>query len=158
MNRPSINGLCDCPTISLLNLGCVPTITSIPLADHMLPLDCLHFWGIATMSGPVSHPLHITMFWDVPSLPRTSCYPKTPLIPKKRASFKLLLDSLNIKILSSYWPFQLIKVRGSAIPPINFNIFGPAGLLNKNSSTCLFQLAKMIEKSSLSYYFILFWT
>ena len=30
------------------------------------------------------------------------------------------------------WPLQLVKVIGSAIPPLDFNLFGPEGLLHKN--------------------------
>ena len=36
-----------------------------------------------------------------------------------------------MKRLPSNWPLQLVKVIGSAIPPLDFNIFGPEGLLHK---------------------------
>jgi len=36
-----------------------------------------------------------------------------------------------MKRLSSRWPLQLVKVTGSAIPPLDFNLFGPEGLLHK---------------------------
>jgi len=78
------------------------TVTSILLADHTLPLDCLPFGRTVVTSDLVSHPLHTAMFWEVPNLPRTSCYQKTSLVPKKQVSFKIFLDLLNMKILPSY--------------------------------------------------------
>jgi len=62
MNPPSVNNLCDYYSISLLNLGSLLGITSILLIDHTVQLDFLPFSGTTMMSGPVSRPLHITMF------------------------------------------------------------------------------------------------
>jgi len=36
-----------------------------------------------------------------------------------------------MKRLQSNWPLQLIKVTESAIPPLDFNPFGPEQLLHK---------------------------
>jgi len=36
-----------------------------------------------------------------------------------------------MKTLLSNWPLQLVKVIGSAIPPLDFNLFGLDGLLRK---------------------------
>ena len=36
-----------------------------------------------------------------------------------------------MKRLLSHWPLQLIKVTESAISPLDFNLFGPEGLLHK---------------------------
>ena len=36
-----------------------------------------------------------------------------------------------MKRLSSYWPLQLVKGTGSAIPPLDFNLFGLEGSLHK---------------------------
>jgi len=36
-----------------------------------------------------------------------------------------------MKIFLGNWPLQLIKVIGSAIPPQDFNLFRPKGLLHK---------------------------
>ena len=36
-----------------------------------------------------------------------------------------------MKVLLSNLPLQLVKVIGSAIPPLDFNLFGPEGLLHK---------------------------
>jgi len=36
-----------------------------------------------------------------------------------------------MKRLPSNWPLQLVKVTGSVIPPLDFNLFGPEGLLHK---------------------------
>ena len=36
-----------------------------------------------------------------------------------------------MKRLSRHRPLQLIKVTGSAIPPLDFNLFGLKGLLHK---------------------------
>jgi len=37
-----------------------------------------------------------------------------------------------MKRLPSYWPLQLVKATGSAIPPLDFNLFGLEGSLHKN--------------------------
>ena len=159
MNLPSVNNLCDCHYINLLSLGYVSAITSIILVDHMLPLDCLPFWGTFATSGPISHPLHITMFWEVPRLPRTSFYPGYHSFLKKWVSFKLFSNSLNMKRLSRNWPLQLTKVIGSAIPHVYFKLFRPEGLSHENvQALVFFGSLKWSEKSSLSYYFILFRT
>ena len=133
INPPLVNNLCD--HFAIYPLWTLVVFLSSPpfhSADHTFPLDCLPFWGTFATSDSDCHPLHTAMFWEVPNLPGTSCYLKIPLVPKKRVAFKLFLDSLNIKILSTHWPFQLVKVKGNTIPLVHFNIFGPKGLSNKN--------------------------
>ena len=47
------------------------SIVPICLADHMPSLGCFtHPWGTAAMSGPISHPLELYLFWEVPPLPK----------------------------------------------------------------------------------------
>ena len=56
-----------------------------------------------------------------------------------------------MKRLSSNWPLQLVKVIGSAIPPLDFNILDLRDYYTKRSSVCLVRLVKTIENSSLSH-------
>jgi len=66
------------------------------------------------------------------ALPGISGYPFHHLFLKRRVFFKLFsTDSENMKIFPSYWPLHLVKVTGSDIPPLDFNLFGLEGLLHK---------------------------
>jgi len=48
-----------------------------------------------------------------------------------------------MKKLSSNWPLQLVKVTGSVIPPLDFNLFGLEGLLHKKIELLLFGSLKL---------------
>ena len=76
----------------------------------------------------------VTLPWleKFQALPGISCYPFHHSFLKSRVLFKhFSADSINMKSLLSYWPLQLVKGTGSAIPPLNFNLFGTEGLLHK---------------------------
>ena len=79
-----------------------------------------------------SHPRNTSVIGKFQALPGISCYPSHHSFLKRRVFFKLFsTDSINMKRSPSYWPLQLVKGIGSAIPPLDFNLFGLEGSLHK---------------------------
>ena len=100
------------------------------------PIIHLHFivypfWGIAGKSDHVRHPCNTTIIGKFQTLPGINYCPFHHLFLKRRVFFDLFsTDSKNMKRLPSYWPLQLVKVIGSVIPPLDFNLFELEGSLH----------------------------
>ena len=78
------------PYRQLLSLGRVLIITStLFLADHSPPYDCLPLRGTFAKSDFASDPCNIAVIGKFQILLGISCYPKPSLVPRKRVFFKL---------------------------------------------------------------------
>ena len=83
------------PYRRLLSLGRVLAITStLFLADHSPPYDCLPLRGTSAKSDSISHPCDTVVIGKFQILPGISCYPKPSLVPRKRVFFNLFSPDL----------------------------------------------------------------